>query len=80
MVGMSERLNRFKSFSTHAWFKRVFKRLSREEIALAERTLLANDAKGKDDFERFCNRLFLDDPDKPKHWMEIRELLANANT
>ena len=77
---MSMRLEKFKSFSTHAWFKRVFKRLSKEEIRLAENTLIANDFKDRDAFESFCNRLFLDEANKPKHWKEIVELLSNANS
>lgn len=73
-----DRATKLEQLKTHAWFGRVFKRLSKSELELARSFLQSHDDLAKAEFEFAVNRMFLDKP-KPKHWVEILDLLANAN-
>jgi len=77
---MNKRLEKFRAYSEHAWFRKVFKRLKKDDIAFAELVLNEQALLDKNDFELMCNRLFMDKPNKPKNWKEIQELLANSNS
>jgi hypothetical protein len=77
---MERRLEAFRNLKKHAWLGRVFARLSAKEIAGAEGFIRARGDDSKDAFELAINRLFIDAPDKPRHWAEISELLSCANS
>lgn len=73
------RLKAFESLETHAWLGRVFKRLSKSELAFCLETLRSSEHMSKGDFELKVNRLFLD-REKPKNSTIIMELLSCANS
>jgi len=72
------RLEKLNSFETHAWLKKVYKKLNPSTLAIAQTFIAMNDHLSKDDFEKAVNRMFLDKP-KPKNYECILELLANCN-
>lgn len=72
------RLEKFQSYKTNAWYSRIFKRLSAADIAFAESWITTNDHLDRNDFESAVNRMFID-KQKPKHWTSIQELIAGAN-
>lgn len=74
------RTNIFKTYKSHAWFKKLFKKLHKEEVKLCLFFLQSNAGLSKGDFERAVNRLFLDNKDKPTNWPIISELLTCANS
>lgn len=76
---MSIRLQKLESFKTHPWFKKIYKRLGNRDCAFMLETLNKLDHLTRDEYEMRINRLFLDVKDKPRHWKEIQELLANTN-
>jgi hypothetical protein len=76
---MTKRLMKFHSLKTHAWFSRVYKKLSADDIKFCEQFISQYDALNKDDFEFTINRAFLDKAEKPTRWTLMIELLANAN-
>jgi hypothetical protein len=74
------RLEKFRSYSTHAWHQKTFKKLKPAEIAVAEKFIADNDHLPKGDFELKLNRMFLGVADKPKNFPIILELLTCANS
>lgn len=74
------RLKRFREYWTHPWFKRVIKKLGAADIAFAESWIKRHEHLDLNDFQFATNRMFLDDPNKPKKWTIIVELISNANT
>lgn len=74
-----DRLERFKSFSLHPMFKKIFTRLAPNEEMMAEKFIVDNESLDKANFEYAVNRMFLDRP-KTKHWKEIVELLTCSNS
>lgn len=74
-----KRIDYFEAFKNHAWFNRVYKRLSENEREIAHKFIEQNDGLDKGSFELAVNRMFLD-KQKPKHYKEILELLTCANS
>lgn len=75
-----DRRSNFEALKEHAWQGRIFSKLAEEELRRARAFLDANQDLSKGDFEIAINRMFLDDPKKPKHWAIISELLLCANS
>lgn len=73
------RAEKFHAYKNHPWLGRVYAKLTRDEILLAEAFMRSNQKLGKGEFEMAINRMFLDKEDKPKNWTRISELLTNAN-
>lgn len=72
------RLEKFESFKTHAWFKKLYKKLSNEDILLARGFIVKNEYLTANAFESAVNRMFLG-RERPANWNIISELLANCN-
>lgn len=70
----------FNSLATHPWLGRVYKKLTIKERLQCEVFLVLHTGSDKDRFELAVNRMFLDDPEKPKHYKEMLELLTCANS
>ncbi len=75
----NQRLINFHSYKDHAWLKKVYVRLKKDDIDCAEQFIVLHDHLDKGDFELAINRMFLDKP-KPKNFREILELLTCANS
>lgn len=73
---MTTRTEHFRALATHAWFKRVFARLTKQEIADCEYFLLKYKELDALAFEYMVNRMFLDVDPKPKHWAEMMDLVG----
>jgi hypothetical protein len=73
------RLAKFESFASHPWLRKSWARLRAEEREIARTFLVENASLDRAAFERRLNRMFLDQPTKPKHFTTILELLTNAN-
>ena len=71
------RLERFRALEHHAWFKRIYKKLSKTDILLAEEFLIQNESLSKDDYAMKAVRIWLgkDISERPKRWTHIEELL-----
>lgn len=77
---MDNRLTTFLAYKEHPWLHKPFKRLTRAEIEICQVFIQQNSALAKGEFEFKINRMFLDKPEKPKHYKEILELLTCANS
>lgn len=77
----TERLKKnLKELEIHPWLKRLFQKLTKED---RERINKFIDTYGDDSpvgFEIRLNRLFMDQPEKPKRWKETMEILTNLNS
>lgn len=73
------RADQFKSYSSHAWHRKSFSKLSKAELELALNFIRENDALDAASFELKINRMFID-KDKPKHFSIILELLTCSNS
>lgn len=74
----SRRRGNLLALREHAWFDRLYARLSSEELQTCHRFIDEHDALDRSEFEMRVNRMFLDKP-KPKNWTVIAELLTVAN-
>lgn len=68
----------FDNLANHAWQGRVFKMLSADDIKRCHDFLDIHQQLSHDQFIMRVNRMFLDQPDKPKTWTIILELLTSA--
>lgn len=59
---------------------KLYKRLNKEEITMLNKFILDNAFLSANEFEYKANRLFLDQPNKPKNHMIITELLSMYNS
>lgn len=78
-MGM-KRLIKFESLATNSWHAKSFAKLKPEEVAYCVEFIKKNDHLEPLPFSALCNRLFLDEPVKPKNWVRMSELLSCANT
>ena len=69
------REEKFKNLKSHAWFKRVYSKLSSEDEAFAIDFLQKHSALDKNEFASKAVRIWLDAPSHPKSWKHIEELL-----
>lgn len=74
------REQKFSSFKDHAWLRKVYAKLQKNEVELSLKIIRENRHLNKGDFELMINRYFLHKQDKPKNWTVISELLCCANT
>ena len=72
------RLEKFESFKTHPWLKRIYSKLRKEQLDISRDFIIKYNHLDKDDFEKAVNRMFLD-KEKPYRWEIILELIANCN-
>ncbi len=70
----------FLSYKTHAWFNKVYSKLSQAELLECLAFIKEHDSLNKGDFEHKVNRMFLNTADKPKNWSRMLELLTCANS
>jgi hypothetical protein len=70
---------KFESYSTHAWLKRVYAKLTADERAFALRFIDEHDALDRGAFESAVNRLFFNANHKSKNWLRVSELLSCCN-
>ena len=69
------REEKFKALKVHAWFKRVYSKLTPQDEAFAIDFLQKNAALDKNEFASKAVRIWLDAPSRPKSWKHIEELL-----
>lgn len=72
------RLAAFKALSNHPWFGRIYAKLTAPALIMALAFLEDNKDLSGDDFAFKVNRMFLDQPNKPKGWQIIMDLLTAA--
>jgi hypothetical protein len=77
---MNARIQAFEAYQAHPWLKKVYRKLTVEELSFVFAFLKENAGLDKGAFELKVNRLFLDQPNKPKHYREILELLTCSNS
>lgn len=70
-----KRSDKFLALKNHPWLKKSYNRLSKENIEFAVQFLDSNENDDKNTIASKMVRLFLFDPNKPKYWKEIEELL-----
>lgn len=71
------RAERWAALASHPWHAKRLAKLRPPERAFAESFIAAHGGASADDWQLRVNRLFLDDPQKPKNWTLIIDLLAN---
>ncbi len=70
----------FLELENHPFYERVFKKLNKAEVMIALDIIHMLKDASRDEFEAQINRVFLDRPDKTRHYKEIVELLSATNT
>lgn len=70
------RLLKFKRLSSHAWYCRLYSKLTKSEIIIAENFIESFNDFSAMEFESKINRMFLDLEKKPKNYKIIMELLS----
>lgn len=73
------RLHRFDAMATHAWFGRMYAKLSQDDLTVCRAFLRATADMDRGRYEHEVARLWLDVPNKPKHHREMAELLLCSN-
>jgi len=73
------RLQKFRSLKEDAYYRKYFKKLSSSDIKFIESFIEANKDLPRDEFEIKANRLFIDNPNKPKNWVALIEFLTSSN-
>lgn len=71
------RLDIFNSYKEHAWYGKLYNKLSVGDIKIAETFLNENELLDNIKYDLAVNRLFLD-KEKPKNWKIITELLSGC--
>jgi hypothetical protein len=61
--------------STHPWIKKSFAKLNKADIDFII-AFFNRDITNRDDAMLICNRLFMDQVNKPKNWKIISELIS----
>lgn len=74
----TNRLLTFLNYRQHPMLSKQYVKLSLVERELAICFIVANKELSVAEFEMKVNRMFLD-KEKPKHWIEISELLTCSN-
>ena len=73
------RLEKFHSYRTHPWLKKIYLKLKQDDLKFCESFLTENEKLPKGDFEILLNRMYLG-IEKPKNAGIIQELLCCANS
>ena len=73
------RAEKLESYFSHPHLKKKISSLKASELSLAREFIEKNRDLNQSDFELKTNRFFLDDPNKPKNWVTICELLSCCN-
>lgn len=73
------RLDCFKNFQFHPMLAKDYKRLSKEEHSQCLVFIINNDDLDKSEFAAKVNRWFLDNPNKPRRWTLMCDLVMQAN-
>lgn len=74
------RIERFQTYATHPMLKKIYNKLSGQDIALANSLLVENAKLDRNDFEQLINRYFLHNNGRSKNNLIIQELLSCANS
>ena len=74
------RLIRFESFREHPMHGSLYKRLSKQEIALCREFIMRRSGDSKDAFASAVNCWFLDSKEKPKRLSDMWALVMQSNT
>lgn len=72
------RLSRFHAFRDHPMLSREYNKLTKANIALCETFLIETAGLDNSSYVLRVNRMFIDNKEKPKHWIAINELLLSA--
>lgn len=73
------RIDKFKTLRVHPRHSKMIAKLSLFDLAYCDAWIQANDELDQNDFEMRVNRMFMDNPDKPKNWATIMEVIATCN-
>lgn len=71
---------RLEEIAIHPWHKRIWGKLGEIDRLFIERFALEHFSKDRNAFEMKVNRVFMDQPEKPKRWKEILEVLTVYNS
>lgn len=74
------RIEIFHDYKAHPWLSKVYRKLGKGDLEICEKFIFAHDALGKGEFEFAINRMFLDQPIKPRRFPEILEILTCMNS
>jgi hypothetical protein len=72
------RKNELLKLKDHAWFGRVYEKMSPVDLEMCFEFIEKNDHLEKGEFEMAVNRMFID-KEKPKKCAIIMEMLTTAN-
>lgn len=77
---MEQRILLFNKLKDHPWYSRLYKKLSKSDLAFIEGFISEHDKLPVVEFERAATNLFIDTSERPKRHKEIVELLICANS
>lgn len=79
---MSPRIKRFTQLPTDPHYGKICRRLKAPDVEFAKKWLADHDHLNKDEFEKACNRMFLDKPELREQfprWCLILEVVHVTN-
>lgn len=71
------RLDAFQLLSEHAWYGKLYNKLSAAERVMCREFIFSRETLNADEFELAVNRWFVDKP-KPKNWATMMELVSSS--
>lgn len=74
-----KRREKLKQLKHHAWYKKLFTRLTAQELSFLESFIENHSDLDRNDFDKEIKRMILSS-DKPKSWAIIDELLSVINS
>jgi len=72
------RIDIFRSLIKQYFYRSIYKRLNKKEVALCEMFLIENESLNRNEFTLKLNRWFLDEMNKPKRHADMWALLSNV--
>ena len=71
-----KRLEKFRELESHAWYKRLFQKLTKSDIKICEEWLNDNKGLDKNSFAYLTNRMYVDKPETNKKKLSRRNIIV----
>jgi len=79
MTLTKKRLQKLEALKNHAWYKKLFQKISDSDLILVKNWIVLYGELPKAEFEFKANRIFLDQEDKPANHKIIWEFISTCS-
>ncbi len=74
------RMKNLNDLKEHPWISKLFGKINQKDMDFLIYEIEESDGLDTDQWESRINRLFIDNPNKPKRWKELSEILSSINS